>query len=99
MSKFAAFEQFEEYQYQDNSRENRRNRPGSPKHKQKNGSSRQPMQDIREMDDGIENWVPSYAKALDPKHHERQWVIESVGPFYRDQIVTDVTRLVKGGKE
>jgi RIO kinase 1 len=57
------------------------------------------MRDIREMDDGIENWIPTYAKALDPRHHERQWVTESVGPFYRDQIVTDVTRLVKGGKE
>jgi RIO kinase 1 len=57
------------------------------------------MRDLREMDDGIENWVPTYAKAIDPRHHERQWVTESIGPFYRDQIVTDVTRLVKGGKE
>ncbi|MCA9953635.1 MAG: hypothetical protein KC434_02875 [Anaerolineales bacterium] len=97
MSKFAAFEEFEEYQFQDNSREARRSRPG-PKQK-KDRRSQQAIQAIREMDDGIESWVPSYAKALDPKHHERQWVIESIGPFYRDQIITDVTRLVKGGKE
>jgi RIO kinase 1 len=100
MDKFEAFEQFEEYQFYDNSREARRNRPGPrKKNKQQNGRSQQTLHDIREMDDGIESWVPSYAKALDPRHHERQWVIESVGPFYRDQIVTDVTRLVKGGKE
>ncbi len=97
MNKFEAFEKFEEYQYQDDSRQARRNRPG-PK-KKKDRRARQAMRDIREMDDGIETWVPSYAKALDPKHHERQWVIESVGPFYRDQIVTDVIRRVKGGKE
>lgn len=100
MSKFAAFEEFEEYQYLDNSREARRSRTKPNKNKQqRNGRSHQTLQEIRDMDDGIESWVPSYAKALDPQHHERQWVIESVGPFYRDQIVTDVTRLVKGGKE
>lgn len=100
MDKFEAFEQFEAYQFKDNSREARRKRPGPrKKNKSGNGRTHQTMRDIREMDDGIENWVPTYAKALDPRHHERQWVTESVGPFYRDQIVTDVTRLVKGGKE
>ena len=43
--------------------------------------------------------MPSYAAALDPLHHERQWLIESVGSFYRDNLISDVTRLVKGGKE
>lgn len=55
--------------------------------------------DLVEMDDGTENWVPTYAAPLDPKHHERYWLIESIGPFYRDEIITDVTQLVKGGKE
>lgn len=98
MDKFEAFEQFEAYQFYDNSRETRRNRPG-PRKKKNDRHARQVMRDIREMDDGIDTWVPSYAKALDPRHHERQWVIESVGHFYRDQVITDVTRLVKGGKE
>ncbi len=98
MNKFEAFEKFEAYQYDDNSRQARRNRPG-PKKNKKDRRASQIMRDIREMDDGTDTWIPSYAKALDPRHHERQWVIESVGPFYRDQIVTDVTRLVKGGKE
>ena len=47
----------------------------------------------------VTDWVPSYCANLDPKHHERTWVISSIGPFYRDEIVTDVTRIVKGGKE
>ena len=100
MDKFEAFEEFEVYQFTDNSREARRNRPGSRKKaKSGNGRTSQTMRDIRAMDDGIDNWVPSYAKALDPLHHERQWVIDSVGHFYREQIISDVTRLVKGGKE
>ena len=98
MDKFEAFEKYETYQFNDNSREARRNRPG-PKKNKKDRRARQLMREIRDMDDGIDTWVPSYAKALDPRHHERQWVIESIGHFYRDQIVTDVTRLVKGGKE
>ena len=98
MDKFEAFEKYEAYQYQDNSREARRSRSG-PRRQQKDRQARQVMREIRKMDDGIETWVPTYAKALDPRHHERQWVTESVGHFYRDQIITDVTRLVKGGKE
>lgn len=70
-----------------------------PRNKKGNGRSHAVPQEIKEMDDGIESWVPSYAKALDPKHHERAWVIDSLGPFYRDNIITDVTRIVKGGKE
>ncbi len=31
--------------------------------------------------------------------HERAWIITYLGPFYEDQIITDVLRQVKGGKE
>ena len=103
MDKFEAFEEYEAYQFIDNSRAARRNRPRPKKKKQQNGRVQQKVheirREIREMDDGIDNWIPSYAKALDPRHHERQWVTSSVGHFYREQIITDVTRLVKGGKE
>ena len=99
MDKFEAFEQFEAYKFVDNSRQARRNRPKPQKHKARNGRTHQTMQEIRAMDDGISNWVPSYAKALDPKHHERRWVIDSLGHFYREEVISDVTRLVKGGKE
>jgi RIO kinase 1 len=54
---------------------------------------------LTDFSDDLTDWIPSYAAALDPQHHERRWVIESVGHFYRENIITDVTRLVKGGKE
>lgn len=57
---------------------------------------------LAEMTDFIDDatvWVPSYAASLDPKHHERTWLIESVSTFYRNNVITDVTHRVKGGKE
>jgi RIO kinase 1 len=55
--------------------------------------------ELTDFSDHEAEFVPSYAAALDPLHFERQWIIQSVGGFYRDNIITDVTRLVKGGKE
>jgi RIO kinase 1 len=55
--------------------------------------------ELTNISDDINDFVPSYAAALDPLHHERQWLINSVAPFYRDRLITDVTRIVKGGKE
>ena len=54
---------------------------------------------LTDFSDSVDDFVPSYAAVLDPKHHERQWLIESVGSFYRDNLITDVSRIVKGGKE
>ncbi|MCP4416028.1 MAG: hypothetical protein GY805_05365 [Chloroflexi bacterium] len=105
MNKFETLDKYEQYRYRDNSRQARRERirPGKKVKLKENGRSQQKIREIsreiRAMDDSTDSWVPSYAKALDPRHHERQWVINSVGPFYRDEIVSDVTRLVKGGKE
>ncbi len=31
--------------------------------------------------------------------HKRQWIMEYLGLFYEDQVITDVLRQVKGGKE
>jgi RIO kinase 1 len=50
-------------------------------------------------DDSIANFTPTYVAALDPKHYERQWILDALGPFYQENVITDVTRLVKGGKE
>jgi RIO kinase 1 len=55
--------------------------------------------ELTDFSDHEHDFIPTYAAALDPLHHERQWVINSVGGFYRDNLITDVTRLVKGGKE
>lgn len=55
--------------------------------------------ELTDFTDDVADWVPTYARALDPKHHERQWLIDSVGPFFRDNVITDVIQRVKGGKE
>jgi RIO kinase 1 len=57
------------------------------------------MASLSDFNDNLETFVPSYAAALDPLHHERQWLIDSVATFYQQNMITDVTRLVKGGKE
>lgn len=92
---------YEEFEFEDHSRKKHRQRPKKhkPKKQTANGRVAQIHAQLTDMDDNITSWVPSYVAPLDPKHHERQWVINSIGPFYRDDIVTDVTRIVKGGKE
>lgn len=55
--------------------------------------------ELSDFNDNENDFVPSYAASLDPKHHERRWLINSVGGFYRDNLITDVSRIVKGGKE
>lgn len=95
MSKFDAHFEYDAYADDANSRQHHRSRK---KHRSKPGRSALDA-DLRHMDDGIENWTPTYAQHLDPQHHERKWVTESLGHFYRQNIITDVTRLVKKGKE
>jgi RIO kinase 1 len=90
---------YEQYEYIDNSRQGHRGRPkikAAPAVKRKPVTTRAELTDFN---DNVEEFVPSYAAALDPRHHERRWIIESLGGFYQDNIITDVTRLVKGGKE
>lgn len=98
----------DEYDFAGFDREARRQHSRGYKKRQQNGNGKpgaasgriaEIAQTITDMDDSEGSWVPIYAKPLDPKHHERYWLIESVAPFYRDNIITDVTRLVKGGKE
>lgn len=57
------------------------------------------LPDLADLSDNAADFVPTYARQLDPQHYERQWVIDSITPFYRDQMITDVTRRVKAGKE
>lgn len=45
--------------------------------------------------DTEEEFKPSFSGSK----HERQWIMEYLGPFYDDHVITDVLRQVKGGKE
>jgi len=47
------------------------------------------------QDDGQKDFIFSYH----PSHHERQWIVESLGGFNEGHWLDDVLRLVKGGKE
>lgn len=90
----------EEYEYLEtkfNDRYRRQLRKSSPK--QLNHNPVEARTQLTNISDDIDDFVPSYAAALDPLHHERQWLIDSVATFYRDKLITDVTRIVKGGKE
>lgn len=102
MHRFEWHEKYADYQYEPNDRAAHRRRRGKkPKRKQdKHAADVAAIQaELRAMDDSAHSWVPSYAASLDPLHHERQWVIKSVTPFYMENMISDVTRLVKGGKE
>jgi RIO kinase 1 len=98
--KFSSSQYLEEFEYleeeylrEHNRKERRQARPKSPH------DTAQAHAALTDFNDNVESWVPTYAAVLDPLHHERQWIIDSVGPFYRENIITDVVRLVKGGKE
>ena len=89
---------YDDYDYDDRSRSSHR-QSGNRKRKKSKRSRTAVVSQLADAQDSVTDWVPSYCANLDPKHHERTWVISSIGPFYRDEIVTDVTRIVKGGKE
>ena len=95
MSKYEDHFKYELFEYEATDRQSHK----QAKPRKGNSNGRFHTKAIREMDDGIESWVPTYVRNLDPKHHEREWVINSLAHFYRDNIVSDVTRIVKGGKE
>ena len=98
-SKYDAWEQYEDYAYEDNSREARRHRRGRDHSPTARRRRRHEAKRMAQMSDRVESFVPTYVQNLDPQHHERQWVIDSVAPFYSNSQISDVLRLVKGGKE
>ncbi len=92
MDKYEAYEKYLEF-------EEEFERPMRPVGKKSKKPAAPAMADLTDFIDDASAWVPSYAAQLDPHHHERQWIIDSVSAFYRDNIITDVTRRVKSGKE
>jgi RIO kinase 1 len=99
MDRYEAYERFEHYEQFDEGRAAHRYRNGARTKKKAIQTRAEVTAELTDFSDNISEFVPTYAAALDPLHHERQWVINSVAPFYQDNIITDVTRLVKGGKE
>lgn len=97
MNKFETHLKYEQFEYQNLDRQAHRQRKNAKKRKRTN--TRPPQSDLKDIDDGTAGWMPTYTRNLDPLHHERQWILDSLGGFYLNQVITDVTRIVKGGKE
>lgn len=99
MDKYEAYEKYLDFEDKYDPTK-RASRPPASKAGKKASKKLQPTrEDLTDFSDDISSWVPTYARALDPQHHERQWVIESLASFYQDNLITDVTRRVKAGKE
>jgi RIO kinase 1 len=93
------YDLYTDYDDYENGRSAHRSRDRWTKKPKQNKRANKKQEEVLAMDDGITTWVPTYAQNLDPLHHERQWVINAVAHFYQENIITDVTRRVKGGKE
>lgn len=99
MDKYEAYEKYSELE-EDIATRWPENRYGKPRPGKKRKPRVHPkLNNLTDFNDNVADWVPTCAASLDPKHHERQWLINSVAPFYRDNIITDVIRRVRGGKE
>lgn len=99
MNKYDLAERYEDFYYDEDDRAARRKRRGKDPSTEAQRYRRKKARRMREMSDRMEDFVPTYAASLDPRHHERRWVIESLSGFYGNNQITDVLRLVKGGKE
>lgn len=99
MNQYDLADRYEDYHYDENDRGVRRKRRGKDPGAEARRYRRKKARRMREMSDRMEDFVPTYAANLDPQHHERRWVIESLSSFYGNNQITDVLHLVKGGKE
>jgi RIO kinase 1 len=99
MDKYEAYEKYAAYEeiFEKNGRAPRR--PKTNRQTGKKPGAAEVRAQLTDFGDDVVDFVPSYAAALDPRHYERQWLIEQVKPFYQQNMITDVVRRVKGGKE
>lgn len=49
--------------------------------------------------DRLIDFNPTYLQNFDPKHHEYNWLMDSLAGFYADKVIDDVLGIVKAGKE
>jgi RIO kinase 1 len=98
MDKYEAYEKYLELEEEYSPRE-RAARRAKPRPAGKASKRPDTLAQLTDFVDDPSVWVPSCVASIDPKHHERQWLIESVSPFYRDNVITDVVQRVKSGKE
>ncbi|HSH03538.1 MAG TPA: RIO1 family regulatory kinase/ATPase [Anaerolineae bacterium] len=101
MKKHEYWDKYEELSYDDGSRRAHRRRKGEGPRSAATRAERRAKRvaELTDFDDSVIGFVPSYVANMDPAHHERNWVVKSLTPFYQNNQIVDVMRLVKGGKE
>jgi RIO kinase 1 len=95
LERYSDYEKYEEYEtiYQ------KKNVRAAAKSKTSQPDWTAVVTSLADEDDTVQGFLPTYAAPLDPRHYERTWIINSLGSFYQENIIVDVTRLVKAGKE
>lgn len=59
-----------------------------------------PLADLVEVDDALAlGGEADFDPTFSASKHERGWILDYLGRFYEDKLITDVLRSVKGGKE
>jgi RIO kinase 1 len=99
MNSYPLLEEYEEYAELELMTYGRQQRREQKRQKSTEQRRREIVQAAVDEDDSVASFVPTYVAPLDPRHYERQWILDALGPFYQENVITDVTRLVKGGKE
>lgn len=93
---FEDFEGYEQIPYIRNMpRTEQRKAPVKPPKAGKSLPAADPVTQLIDSEDNESKFDFSYHAS----RHERQWILDSLGPFYEGQWLDDVLRLVKGGKE
>jgi RIO kinase 1 len=70
--------------------------PGPKKTKRKAKPNRaHSVAALTERADSKRDFAPTFSSSK----YEREWILNYLGPFYEEHIITDVLRQVKGGKE
>jgi RIO kinase 1 len=67
-------------------------RPSKAPKGARNGPAESPASMVAAIESGFN---PSFRGS----RHERDWILTYLGPFYRDELISDVLHVVKGGKE
>jgi hypothetical protein len=86
MDKYEAYEKYQQFD-ETETNQGRPSRYAKERPAKKKNNPAVVRAQLSDFDDTVAAWVPSYAAALDPLHHERQWLIDSVGPFYRENVI------------
>lgn len=76
-------------------RQSRRKRKVKPRHEPKKTS----VKVVEELADDNTDLAEGLTSTYKPSKHEAEWLLQSLQPFYFQDLIIDVMSIVKGGKE